>query len=294
MARKLWVFQAVSEAFKAWPRQIAGAWGALGLLSLSVGALLLSACLGVYTAYAAPVLGFVTAVLTLVAYGALTRSALSPNLRDARQMGLGFAGLQFGGAELQILFSGLLTGLFAALVIGMFALVLVLIASLLVMAPDDVLGLFRAPEAQVMGLMQAAEAQDLEALQTSGADWRVLVLFVLAAFLGFHTLRILTKLKLGPVASVARGRIVSLNALSLGHHSALPLLFGAVLVSIVPLLLLVGVFQPLLWGALTPLLSVLPLGVAKLQSITALGILIWGLLPLCVGYLSAAYHHLES
>ncbi|MFN3230367.1 MAG: hypothetical protein ACK41P_10990, partial [Asticcacaulis sp.] len=213
MARKLWVFQAVTDAFKAWPRQIAGSWGALAFLSLTIGALLLSACFGSYAAYAVPGLGLVTAVLMLVAYGALTRSALSPNLRDERQMGLGFAGLQFGGAELQILFSAVLTGLFAALVIGMFALVLVLIASLLVMAPDDVLGLFRAPEAQVMGLMQAAEAQDLEALQTSGADWRVLVLFVLAAFLGFQTLRILTKLKLGPVASVARGRIVSLNAL---------------------------------------------------------------------------------
>lgn len=252
------------------------------------------ACLGAFAANTGPVLMVICAVLALVAYGALTRAALSPSLRDARQMGLGFAGLQFGGAELQILFSALLTGLFAALVIGMFALVLVLIASLLVMAPDDVLGLFRAPEVQVMGLMQAAEAQDLDALQTSGADWRVLVLFILAAFLGFQALRILTKLKLGPVASVARGRIVSLNALSLGHHSALPLLFGAVLVSIVPLLLLASVFQPLLWGALTPVLAALPLGVAKLQTIAALGILIWVLLPLCVGYLSASYHHLES
>src|SRR5262245_61249256 len=116
MTRSLPLGAALGRATVFVPRAVAGAWGVLLLLAavMTSPLWLPATALG---ARLAPIVAIVGLVAALSMEGALYRLGVTTDAAQARRLGLGFAGLQFGRAELRLLAAGVLVALFMAVVL---------------------------------------------------------------------------------------------------------------------------------------------------------------------------------
>ena len=264
MSRRLPLWACVAEAYAFVPKAWAGAWGALALATV-LAAWPIWAAVWVFKTDARwivspPMVALWALLLTLAslaAKGALFRLGVSRSLPEARALGLGVGGLQLGRPELRLVAAGLLILLFL-LIVGAAAFVVLAVVS---------------------GVAQA----DPTGGDTGWKAWVVRGVEIAAAvtFAG-----LIVKLSLHQPATVARRKIVSLDALALAEGSLLKLAAG--LVATAPVLVLTVIEQALrraghsLGG--TETFIVLNAWIAALCLIQA---------PLTAGFLSAAYRRLE-
>ena len=236
----------------ALPRLWRGAWGAIlaaamvwGIQPLAVGAAsLIWAPFGL--------------VATLVLAGALGRIAITEDLPQARRLGLGPAGLQFGRPELRLLGAGLLCAVFLAMILSVVALVL--------------LALFGMAELN-------AQAIELRQWSAVGPVWKLTLLALVTAFALFAIVAFSVRLSLFAPATIGRGHMVSLQSMSIARGAFWPLLVGLIVMA-APKIGLV-----LLWGA--GLLS----GTAGW---IVFAVVLTGLqAPLTMAFVGAAYRRLE-
>jgi hypothetical protein len=261
MTRSLPVGAALGRAIAFVPRAVAGAWGVLLLLAaiMAAPALLPATEQG---ARLAPLLALAGLVVGLAAEGALYRLGVTAEAAQARRLGLGFAGLQFGRAELRLAGAGVLIALFLAVVVLAAGLVLVFVAN-------------------AVGLSEPAWPRDLSAASLRVLSWRTALLGGLALAAVWMLVQLSIRLALYKAATVARGRIVSLDALGLSERNFWRLLAG-LLIATAPTWALVAwrVWGPS--GAASPALVVVQ--AAVLAFVQA---------PLGAGFLSEAYRRLE-
>lgn len=236
--RRLNVGAALSAGVAAMPHMYAGAWGALAF-AVVVGAL---PALAPLPASAGWVAVLIQALAGVIAWGALVRIGLSRDPEGARALGLGSAGLQLGGAEGRILAAGLLNAIFLTILL-------------------TVTGLT---------LLGVSGASDLDAEAIAARDWAAagpplqLVLVGLTALVAVGIpLLFAVRLALFSQASVARGRVVSLNTLGIAEGSFWPLLTLLLVIALPKILLLVltaqgvlgGVSGQLVWALVLPLVQ---------------------------------------
>ncbi|MFN3878735.1 MAG: hypothetical protein ACK4MH_10200 [Brevundimonas sp.] len=200
----------------ALPRLWRGAWGAI----------LLAVVVWSAKAWAVGVGGLIWApfglVATLVLAGALGRIAITEDLPQARRLGLGPAGLQFGRPELRLLGAGLLCAVFLAMILSVVALAL--------------LALFGMAELN-------AQAIALRQWSAVGPVWKLALLALVTVFALFAVVAFTVRLSLFAPATIGRGHMVSLQSMSIARGAFWPLLVGLIVMS-APKIGLV-----LLWGA---------------------------------------------
>ena len=197
-------------------------------------------------------------VATLVLAGALGRIAITEDLLQARRLGLGPAGLQFGRPELRLLGAGLLCAVFLAMILSVVALVL--------------LALFGMAELN-------AQAIELRPWSAVGPVWKLTLLALVTAFALFAVVGFSVRLSLFAPATIGRGQMVSLQSMSIARGAFWPLLVGLIVMA-APKIGLV-----LLWGA--GLLS----GTAGW---IVFAVVLTGLqAPLTMAFVGAAYRRLE-
>ncbi|TFW15176.1 hypothetical protein EGY25_00865 [Brevundimonas intermedia] len=199
----------------ALPRLWRGAWGAI--LAASVVWSIQPLAAGAASLIWAP-FGL---VVTLVLAGALGRIAITEDLLQARRLGLGPAGLQFGRPELRLLGAGLLCAVFLAMILSVVALAL--------------LALFGMAELN-------AQAIELRQWSAVGPVWKLALLALVTVFALFAIVAFTVRLSLFAPATVGRGHMVSLQSMSIARGAFWPLLVGLV-VTAAPKIALV-----LLWG----------------------------------------------
>ncbi len=216
--------KALSEGLSSLPQAWGGAWLSLILLwVVTVGGHL--ALMHAYGTSHAAILAagamLVAYVLTLMAEGALYRTALFGS--KAKSEGLGLGGLQLGAPELRLFGASILIALF---------MVVIVIAALIVLAV-----------AFNMSGLQTGYTNSLAALHAAfmrhhtGADWTFIVLVPLL-LLFFVFLRL--KFTLYAAATVAEKRMVTLNALGLSSGNVGKLFLGLVAIA-VPFFIVWGV-----------------------------------------------------
>lgn len=193
-------------------------------------------------------------LVALMVQGALYRLAVSENAEAARALGFGPFGLQFGAAELRILAASALIGLFLGVV---------LIA----------LGLILAFAANALGV-----TFDAHEVLTAKDGWRINVLAVLGLLALWVFVQLSVRLSLYRAATVARRRIVSVDALGLSEHNFWRLLCGMV-ITLAPSIALA------VWRGAAPEGAVMDLASAAVVAFIQT--------PLSVGFLSEAYKRLE-
>jgi hypothetical protein len=245
------------------PRAIAGAWGVLLLLAAVVAAPGLAPGLAA-KAWWVPVLALAGLIVGIMADGALYRLGVSADVAGARRLGLGFAGVQFGRAELRLIGAGALVLVFLG-VVGLAAGVALTFAAKAVGVPGAV--------------WSAADA--VSALRAALAPWKVAVLAVLAGASIWVLVQLAVRLALYKAATVARGRVVSTDALGLSEGSFWRLLVGLAIV-------LAPTWGIVAWGVFGPEAPGSQLYVAARAAVTALV-----QAPLAAGFLSQAYKRLE-
>ena len=258
--------RALSAAFASLPAAWGGAWGVL-LLWCVLAVVLPQLHIQIVPVW---VLDAGTALLVLIlqyiAYGALYRIALFG--RDARKHGLGFGGLQLGGAEVRLFLADLIVALFG----------------LLVAAADGVVFLIAFNTAGMAeGHSDTIVAIEAMFKRHEGKDW-IFIGYLLAAwvFLIFVGL----KFALMAAANVAERRLVTLNALGLSSGNVGKLFIGLVILSLpVIILLLCGIAAAGIMG--------IGLSGANMGGSAALfvhqAILVFLYIPIMIGFLSSAY-----
>lgn len=200
----------------ALPRLWRGAWGAILAAAVVWGVQPLAVGVG----------GLIWApfglVATLVLAGALGRIAITEDLPQARLLGLGPAGLQFGRPELRLLGAGLLCAVFLAMILSVVALVL--------------LALFGMAELN-------AQAIELRQWSAVGPIWKLTLLALVTAFALFAVLAFTVRLSLFVPATIGRRHMVSLQSMSIARGAFWPLLVGLIVTSApkIALVLLCGV-----------------------------------------------------
>ena len=244
--------ETLSAAVRALPRLWRGAWGAI----------LLAAVVWSVKPMSAGAAGLIWApfglVATLVLAGALGRIAITEDLPQARRLGLGPAGLQFGRPELRLLGAGLLCAVFLAMILSVVALVL--------------LALFGMAELN-------AEAIEMRQWSAVGPVWKLTLLALVTAFALLAVVAFSVRLSLLAPATIGHGHMVSLQSMSIARGAFWPLLVGLIVIS-APKIGLV-----LLWGA--GLLS----GTAGW---IVFAVVLTGLqAPLTMAFVGAAYRRLE-
>ena len=197
-------------------------------------------------------------VATLVLAGALGRIAITEDLPQARRLGLGPAGLQFGRPELRLLGAGLLCAVFLAMILSVVALVL--------------LALFGMAELN-------AQAIELRQWSAVGPVWKLALLALVTAFALFAVVAFSVRLSLFAPATIGRGHMVSLQSMSIARGALWPLMIGQAITAIPPLVLTV--------------LSAVGLLSRTSGWIVGAVVLIAVQAPLTTGYLGAAYRRLE-
>ncbi|MBC6981766.1 hypothetical protein [Caulobacter sp. 17J80-11] len=260
------VWACLGEAVRFLPRAWSGAWAALILIGLAVGAPVVLAESGWLRANAwasAPIV-LAAVAAALVADGALYRLGVFG--ADARREGLGVAGLQFGRPELRLLAARLLIDLFL-LMIG--------IASVVVLAV--------ALTAGGLGEVDFATVRSLADLRELAGPVELVVTGALVAGIAAVFLLLSVRFSLYGAATLGRRRIVALNALGVAEGAFWPLLLGIVLVSLPATALFV--WQHCVSGLTGRNLLIFhglqALAYAFVQK------------PLTAGFLSAAYRRLE-
>ena len=250
--RVLRLGETLSATVDALARLWRGAWGAILAAAVVWGIQPLAA--GVASLMWAP-FGLVA---TLVLAGALGRISITEDLPQARRLGLGPAGLQFGRPELRLLGAGLLCAVFLAMILSVVALVL--------------LALFGMAELN-------AQAIELRQWSAVGPIWKLALLALVTAFALFAVVAFSVRLSLFAPATIGRGQMVSLQSMSIARGAFWPLLVGLIVTS-APKIGLV-----LLWGA--GLLS----GTAGW---IVFAVVLTGLqAPLTMAFVGAAYRRLE-
>jgi hypothetical protein len=216
---------------------------------------------------------------SLMVAGALYRRALAPDAAQARRLGLGFGGLQFGRPELRLLGASVLFWLVAG---GVWLLVFL------------ILGL--ACLALGLNIERTIDLQNLAQTIAGTATWKLWILAVIATLGLLLEFYVVVRAILYRAATVAEGRMVFLESFRLTAGRVVPLTVLLVLVSLPGL----GSFlcQALGFGPWPPLLSRvqdgLPLtsGLAVFITVQAL-IRVFVQTPLAVGLFSYAYQTLK-
>lgn len=252
-SRRLNLRQAVVRAYGGLPRAWAGAWGAM----VVAGAVWLFAPMAPAGA-ASWGAALLTAAATLVLAGALARIAVSDGLADARELGLGVGGLQFGRPELRLAGGLALCAVFLAMILSVLALVL--------------LALFGVAELSV----EAIRARDWAAV---GPAWKLMLLGGLSVVLLVVFLLLTVRLSLFAPATLGRGHMVSLNSMGVAEGSSWKLLAGLILTAAPKLVLLGLIGTGLLAGEAARIAWIV--GMTVLQA------------PLTMGFLGGAYRQLE-
>jgi len=244
--------ETLSAAVRALPRLWRGA----------CGAIVLAAVVWSLKPLAAGAAGLIWAACalasTLVLAGALARIAITDDLVEARRLGLGPVGLQFGSPEVRLLGAGLLCAIFLAMILSVVALVLL----------------------AVFGMAELnAQAIEMRQWSAVGPAWKLILLAVVTAFALFAVIAFAVRLSLFAPATIGRGQMVSLQSMSIARGGFWSLLVGLV-VTAAPKIALV-----LLWGA--GLMS----GTAGW---TVFAVVLTGLqAPLTMAFVGAAYRRLE-
>ncbi len=197
--------------------------------------------------------------------GALYRLGTSSSVAEARRAGLGIGGLQFGWPELRMFAAAILVALFLA------------VAAL-------GLGLVFAFILNVEGIKGFDPAATLHAAQ--GGEAGAIVLCGVAAASAWIILQLAVRLSLFRAATVARGRIVSIGAMSLAQGAFWRLFLGLVVVMIPSLVL--GAWE----GGLLAPGWVMPMS-SRVYAVARAVFLAGVQVPLVIGFLSYAYNRLE-
>ncbi len=265
--------RAVSAAFVSMPAGIGAAFAPLLLLwaltSFGHTALMHFVHGGGFLLAFHPLIFIVFCLLTVVfkvmAQGAIYRVAVFG--RDARREGLGPLGLQFGAPELRLLGSAVLIGLFYLVIAAAIFVVFAVIFNLSGLAGE--------------------EPNTLKALLTvfcrhQGVDW-IFILYIIGAwiFLVFLAVRFC----LAPVATIAQGKVVALNALGLSSGNVFKL-FAGIFLFVLPLALVVVV-------VIHHVMPSMPRGAGRLAvhaGMQALAIFV--IFPLLAGFFSSAYRQI--
>lgn len=155
--------ETLSAAARALPRLWRGA----------CGAIVLAAVVWSLKPLAAGPAGLIWAACaltsTLVLAGALARIAITDDLAEARRLGLGPVGLQFGRPEVRLLGAGLLCAIFLAMILSVVALVLL----------------------AVFGMAELnAQAIEMRQWSAVGPAWKLILLAVVTAFALFAVIEI--------------------------------------------------------------------------------------------------------
>lgn len=191
------------DVLKTMPRVFTGAGGVLLVWAgLAVVSALLPAQGGLALAL---IVGLI--LVGLAAVGAVARIGLSDDMADARSLGLGPAGFQFGRAEARLLWAGLLCLLFLAMVLVVVVLVL--------------LALFGIAELD-------AEAITRRDWSEVGSGWKLGVLALVG--LGGVAIPVMLAARLAmfiPV-TVAQGQAVSLPAMVISRGNVAKMVGGLV------------------------------------------------------------------
>ncbi len=246
---------ALAEAWRRLPDMARGAGG-----SLTAAVALASVCV------LAPPGGWATLALTaaaalaaLVAFGAMTRIAVAPDLAAARRLGLGPLGFQLTRTEARLAGAVLLCGLFMIIMLSLLALV--------------ALALFGAAGLDA----EAVRARDWDAV---GPVWKLALLTVVGLVVLGTPVLLLVRLSLFAAATVGRGRMTSLGATALTNGAIAPLLAGLVACAVPTLAWIALAGSGVITGAAAIIIGVL--AVAGLQA------------PLTTGFLGAAYRQVEG
>lgn len=257
------VTQALKAAVSFVPRAWQAAWLVLGVMlvaTVSLPLLAMSHQLKLISLLTILLLFF----LKLVAQGALYRSALFG--RDARAEGLGVGGLQFGWAELRLLWATVIVSLFVLMIVATIGIVFAIAFSMSGMASG-----YENSMTALVALMK----------RHSGTDY---VFIGYLAIAGLFLIFLSMKLVLVPVANIGGRKLVTLNALGLttGYVGRLFLGLAAL---VVPFLLIAG-------GAV----NALPLkgNTGILLHMALLLLDIFGLFPLIIGFLTSAYRQIMA
>jgi hypothetical protein len=252
--RRLNLLAALTTTARALPRLWLGACGALALSALAWAMLHFVALDGVMAG-----LGTMTSLLlTLVAIGALARLSISEDVRAARALGLGPAGLQFGWPEVRLVGAAVLCLIFLAMIIAILALV--------------VLAIFGVAELDVA----AIKSREWAAV---GPAWKLSILAVVGLGALLIPLLLSVRLSLFVPATLGRGQTVSLNSMGIAYGSFWQILSGMVVTALPTLALFALAATGNLGGATRAAVAVLTLVMLQL--------------PLTLAFLGAAYRRLE-
>ena len=191
-------------------------------------------------------------VAGLISIGASLRLAVADDQADAKALGLGPRGLQFGRAEVQLLGAATLCLLFWAIVASLVGL--------------TVLALFGGSELNV----EAIQARDWGSV---GPAWRVAVVAVVGVGAIIIPVMLAARLAMAGPATVAQRRMVSLPAMAISRGNVVVLVLGLVLSSI-PALALLGILASI--GG-------------PVAGIGAAFVVVWVLVPMWMAFLGVFY-----
>ncbi|MBJ7418642.1 MAG: hypothetical protein JHC88_24845 [Niveispirillum sp.] len=252
-SRRLNLQAALGSILRAMPGLWLGAAGAL----LVCTAVWLVPVFVVLTGWTGPVWAFAAGLTTLVAVGGLARLSVTEDVRAARALGLGPAGLQFGWPEVRLVVSALFCLIFVAMT--------VIVLALAVLAILGTAGPYAA----------AIQASDWDRV---GSAWKLGLLAPGAAAL-LIPLLFVVRLSLFVPATMGRKQMVSLNSMGIVYGSFWPLLAGLIITAL-PMAGLLAVVRTA--GLAVPISPV----------ILVVG-LVWLQLPLTFALLGTAYRQLE-
>ncbi len=262
MKRGLSLGAAIAEAVAFVPKAWVGAWGALALAVGLFAAPLWIPADRLHSPWILTGLIIVALVVGLAAEGALYRLGVSAGLAEARRRGLGIGGLQLGKPELRLVAGGLMTAGFVAMVAAAGAVVVSFLANALGV---DLRDLPRAPAANL-----------------AEADWRSGLVWAAIAGASWAALHLAVRLSLFKAATVARGTLVTLDAMSLAQGRFWSLLAGLVIILIPSFALAFAHHSHALTGLDHRTWVLLHAGVmAGVQA------------PLLIGFLCSAYKRVE-
>jgi hypothetical protein len=248
------------------PRAWAGAWGALLLAFAVLAAPAFTDLIAhEHLRWIRAAWALAAVAAWLMVEGALFRIGVSRTAEAAQRLGLGIGGLQFGATELRLFAGTGLVGGFLAVVLGAVA-----VAFAFLLSAEDA-GLPGLDE-----LLRAVEAGE-------GWAWGIAGLGLLAAW---TMVSLMVRLSLFKPATVARGAVVSLDAMSVTQGAFWPLLAG-ILVTAAPPALLTGWERGFIAsGFVMPIPS-------TVYALVRAAFLVALALPFAFGFLSYAYDRLE-
>lgn len=252
--RRLNLQAALGSTLRAMPGLWLGAAGAL----LVCTAVWLVPVFRTLTGWTGPVWAIAAGLTTLVAVGGLARLSETGNVRAARALGLGPAGLQFGRPEVRLVVAALCCLIFLAM-----------IAIVLALAVLAILG--------AAGLdLAAIQARDWDRV---GAPWTLGLLAVSGGVALLILLLFVVRLSLFVPATLGRNQMVSLNSMGIVYGSYWPLLAGLI-ITVLPMAgLLVFVRTGAVAASVSPVILIVGL--------------VWLQLPLTLALLGTAYRQLE-